>query len=67
MFEKSNLRDYYSPTSFSKNWQAIERCLEVATKAEQLRAQSLALRETSRLLREEALRITRAFSSNLPQ
>ena len=43
----------------SRNWEAIERCLELATKAEDLRERSRKLREASRLIREESLRITR--------
>ena len=43
----------------SHKWKVIERSLELATKAESLRARSRTLRETSRLIREESTRITR--------
>lgn len=42
-----------------KNWEAIERCLELAIKAEDLRERSRTLREASRLIREESTRISR--------
>ncbi len=43
----------------SKNWEAIERCLELTTKAESLRKRSRKLREASRLIREDSSRISR--------
>ena len=43
----------------SRNWEAIERCLELATKAESLRERSRKLREASRLIREESTQISR--------
>ena len=43
----------------SKNWETIERCLELTTKAESLRKRSRKLREASRLIREDSTRISR--------
>lgn len=48
---------------FSKHWEDIEHCLELATKAEGLRERSRELREASRLLREESIRISREATS----
>lgn len=48
-----------SPPLRSENWEAIERSLEIATKAEGLRERSRKLREASRMIREESARIAR--------
>jgi len=46
-----------------ENWGAIERCLELAIRAEDLRERSRKLREASSLIREESTRISREVSS----
>jgi len=46
----------------SRNWEAIERCLELATMAESLRERSRKLREASRLIREESASISHEVS-----
>ena len=43
----------------TQNWEAIERCLKLATEAESLRERSRQLREASRLIREESIRTSR--------
>ena len=48
-----------SPPLRPQNWEAIERSLEISTKAESLRERSRKLREASRLIREESARIVR--------
>jgi hypothetical protein len=47
------------PDDDIQRWEAIERSLKLATKAESLREHSRILRETSRMIREESARITR--------
>ena len=51
--------------AFAEHWEAIERCLEVARKASNLRDRSRMLRDTSRLLREDSARLSRGYTYNL--
>lgn len=62
MLELSKPKVDLSKRDYSRNWEAIEHCLELATKAENLRERSRKLREASRLIREESTRISREVS-----
>ena len=55
----------FSPPLRSHNWEAIERSLEIATKAEALRERSRKLREASRMIREESMHIARETQQHL--
>ena len=58
MLELSKSKLNSSDLFNSRNWEAIEHSLELATKAENLRERSRKLREASRLIREESTRIS---------
>jgi hypothetical protein len=59
MLELSKSKLNGAGRDYSKSWEAIEHCLELATKAESLRERSRKLREASRLIREDSHRISR--------
>jgi hypothetical protein len=64
MFEL--LKSDTSKNTDSRNWEAIEHALELATKAEDLRERSRKLREASRLIREKSTRISREALHDMP-
>ena len=63
MLELSKSKRTGSERDDSKNWEAIEHCLELTTRAEDLRERSRKLREASRLIREGSTWILRDVSA----
>lgn len=59
MSELAKPQQDLAPPLRARNWEAIERSLEISTRAEGLRERSRKLREASRVIREESARIAR--------